>query len=279
MSDLTSKSKLPSTVFHMSECPAGGSLVFFPDFGGNVLYAKPIVQKLSRDINCYGIRLSTDMVKDLESLSLVDIAFRFAEDISKEKLPEPIYVCGFSFAGYFAFETAIWLSMNHATMANLLILDTAIRPKSLFVRLAQSPILELLYAVRYLSKNWRSLLFKEKSTILHKYGQINFDLGQHPEAYQYIIRHMYRLLSKYKPRHWDVGSAIVLKAKRNHGVWHYSKGDLGWNRFVNGKIMTISVPGDHLSMLRDPDNAAVLTSTLREILGINKKGTDNAQLT
>lgn len=262
----------------MSKCSTGGSLVFFPDFGGNVLYAKPIVQKLSEGINCYGIRLAPDIVENLDNLSLIDTAARFARDIAEANLPAPINVCGFSFAGYFAFETAHWLSKSHATFSRLFILDTTIRSKSFYARLVQSPLLEVLYAVRYLDRNWRHLFSKKIDTmILYKYGQISFDLSRHPESYQHIIRQMYRMMSTYNPREWENGAAIVFKAGQNNNLWNYGIGDLGWNRFIHGPVTTHNVPGDHLSMLRDPDYADVLTNMLGELMGPNRKGTENAR--
>ncbi|WP_420854558.1 thioesterase domain-containing protein [Sneathiella marina] len=267
-----------STVFTMSKCATGGSLVFFPDFGGNVLYAKPIVQKLSNDVNCYGIRLKPDMIENLENLSLIDAAARFARDIAEANLPEPINVCGFSFAGYFAFETAHWLSKSHAIFCRLFILDTTIRSKNIQSRLLQSPLQELLYAIRYLGSNWRRLISRNiDPMMLHKYGQIGFDLNRHPESYRHIIRQMYKMMSTYNPREWKTGSAIVLKAGQNNKIWRYGNGDLGWDKFIHGSVTTHNVPGDHLSMLRDPDCASVLANILGNLIGAKRKGVENAQ--
>jgi len=275
---MTNQSNNSSTVFTLSKCSAGGSLVFFPDFGGNVLYAKPIVQKLSKDINCYGVRLAHDMVENLDNLSLIDTAARFAKDIAEANLPEPINVCGFSFAGYFAFETAHWLSKSHGIFSRLFILDTIIRSKSFYARLVQSPLLEMLYAVRFLCSNWHHLVLRKiDPMILNEYGQIRFDLSQHPESYRHIIRQMYRMMSEYNPREWEAGAAIVLKAGQNNAAWNYGIGDLGWNRFIHGPVIMHNVPGDHLSMLRDPDYANVLTTILSELLRLNGKETGNAK--
>jgi len=275
---MDSQSNNSSTVFNMSKCSTGGSLVFFPDFGGNVLYAKPIVQNLSKDINSYGIRLAPDIVENLDNLSLIDTAARFAKDIAEANLPEPINVCGFSFAGYFAFETAHWLSKSHSIFTRLLILDTTIRSKSFYVRLVQSPLLEMFYAVQYLGSNWHHLFSRKiDSMILHKYGQISFDLNRHPESYRHIIRQMYRMMSKYTPREWETGAAAVLRAEQNNNVWNYGNGNLGWSRFIHGPVTIHNVPGDHLSMLRDPDYANVLTDILSEQMWRNKKGKDIAR--
>jgi thioesterase domain-containing protein len=275
---MKTRSNISSTIISMSKCSSGGSLVFFPDFGGNVLYAKPIVQKLAKDLSCYGIRFESDLVENFDNLSLIDIAAHFARDIAKANLPKPINVCGFSFAGYFAFETAHWLSETHALASRLIILDTSIRSNSLYGRLAQSPLREILYAIRYLSNNWTNLVMgKTDPLMLRKYGQIRFDLSQHPESYRYVIRQLFKMMSAYNPRKWEVGEAIILKARQNNGLWNYGTGDLGWHKFISGPITTLDVPGDHLSMLRDPENADILAEMLRKHIGLKLKGTENAQ--
>lgn len=252
---------LPRTLMRMNSLDTGGSIVFLPDFGGNVIYAQPIQKILSKEYSCFGARLAPDMVEALDSLSLIDIAERFAVDIHQTDIPRPIHICGFSFAGFLAFEVARHLSTLEQETGELLILDTRMRPRSMFARFLHNPIQESLYAVRFFIKNWRSLLSRaDDQLILHRYGQIRMDLGNHAEAHRTIIRQLYGKMAEYHPRPWT-GSATIFRAEEI--PWGFFLDDLGWGRLIRGPLSFVNVPGNHLSMLRNAENAAVLAEKLR----------------
>jgi thioesterase domain-containing protein len=251
----------------------GGSIVFLPDFGGNVIYAQPVQKVLANEFSCFGSRLAPDMVEKLDELSLVDIAERFAADIHQSDIPRPIHICGFSFAGLLAFETARHLSELGERRGELLILDTRIRHRKFLARLISNPLQEILYAGRYLMRNWRAVLpGLEEPLILHRYGQIRMDLGNHAEAHRVIIRQMYDKMAVYYPRPWE-GSASVFRASEIQ--WGYRLDDLGWGRLIGNSICFVDVPGDHLSMLRNAENAAVLADRMNfRLKTVQKELTD-----
>ena len=98
MTTAANKPDLPQTVFGMNRPSQEGTLLFFPDFGGNNLYARPLVAQLSKEISCYGLRFSADMIKSFDDLSIEDIARQFAKDIISVNLTRPIHLLGYSFA-------------------------------------------------------------------------------------------------------------------------------------------------------------------------------------
>ena len=119
----------------------------------------------------------------------------------------------------------------------------------------------MLYAARYTARNWRTLLpGTEDPLVLHRYGQIRMDLGNHAEAHRAIIRQLYAKMAEYTPLPWT-GSATVFRAEDIQ--WGYRLDDLGWGRVIEGPVTLIDVPGDHLSMLRAAENAAVLADKMR----------------
>ena len=255
-----SRSSLPRTLMRMNSAETGGSIVFLPDFGGNVIYAQPIQKILSAGYSCFGARLAPDMVESLDDLGLTEIAERFAADIHQCDIPRPVHICGFSFAGLLAFETTRHLFTLEPQRGELFILDTRIRPRTLSARFLRYPLQEVLYAVRYTARNWRTLMpGREDPLILHRYGQIRMDLNNHAEAHRTIIRQMYAKMAEYTPRPWT-GSATVFRAEDI--PWGYRLDDLGWGHMVDGPLTLINVPGDHLSMLRKAENAAVLADKM-----------------
>lgn len=269
MNMLMSRRTLPRTLMRMNSLDTGGSIVFLPDFGGNVIYAQPIQKVLSKEFSCFGTRLAPDMVEALDSLSLIEIAERFAVDIHQSDIPRPIHICGFSFAGFLAFEMARHLSTLEPETGELLILDTRMRPLSLFTRFLHNPIQESIYSVRYFVRNWRSLLSgADDPLILHRFGQIRMDLGNHAEAHRTIIRQMYAKMAEYHPRPWS-GSATIFRAEEL--PWGCFLDDLGWGRLIGGPLVLVNVPGNHLSMLRSAENAVVLADKMRLRLEAVKK--------
>ena len=256
-----SQNSLPRTLMRMNSAETGGSLVFLPDFGGHVIYAQPIQKVLSSEYSCFGARLAPDMVAVLDDLGLTEIAARFAADIHQSDIPRPVHICGFSFAGLLAFETARHFSALEPWAGELFILDTRIRPRTVGARFLRNPMEEMLYAARYTARNWRTLLpGMEDPLILHRYGQIRMDLGNHAEAHRAIIRQLYAKMAEYTPLPWT-GSATVFRAEDIQ--WGYRLDDLGWGRVIEGPVTLIDVPGDHLSMLRAAENAAVLADKMR----------------
>ncbi len=255
---------LASSLFSMNKVSSGGSLVFLPDFGGNVLYARPLVSDLTDDLSCFGVRLAPDMIDHLDDLTLTNMARRFAEDIAQSNLPQPLHIWGFSFAGIVAFETARALSEISNHSVNLWILDTRVPQKSIAKRLVQKPLRELIYAAQYAKENWRRLMGRNTDPmILHHYGLIRFDLSQHAEAYRFVIRHLYDAMIRYTPRHWH-GSATIIQAR--DARWSRPSDDLGWTPFIGGNLEVLPVPGDHLTMLRNPEYAAEVASHIRSRL-------------
>ncbi|TNE33822.1 MAG: hypothetical protein EP348_12170, partial [Alphaproteobacteria bacterium] len=191
-----SRNALPRSLLKMNGLETGGSIVFLPDFGGHVLYAQPIQKILSAEYSCFGARLAPDMVEALDKLSLVDIAKRFAVDLHEAGIPRPIHICGFSFAGLLAFETARHLAVREK-IGELLILDTRIRPRK-FVSRMRNPVREALYAARYIVYRLPDLLTdRQDPFILQRYGQIRMDLRKHAEAHRTIIRQMYDKMAAY----------------------------------------------------------------------------------
>ena len=59
----TPSRSLPKTLARVSKAAGQGSVVFFPDFGGNTLYARPLVAELGSQIDCLALRFEGDEAK------------------------------------------------------------------------------------------------------------------------------------------------------------------------------------------------------------------------
>ena len=261
MTTAANKPDLPQTVFGMNNPSQEGTLLFFPDFGGNNLYARPLVAQLSKEISCYGLRFSADMIKSFHDLSIEDIARQFAKDIISVNLTRPIHLLGYSFAAALAFETARVMELQGASPENVWILDLPAPVPFRAKDILRNPSFHLKLTYRQLRRNWRGIfLRKPDPMILQRYGVIGFDLSAHPDSYRFIIRHLYAAYARYKAQPSSV-PLTVLRAD-NNGSRRAISNDLGWCRFSHGPVSAHLVPGDHLTMLRDDRNAGVIANLI-----------------
>ncbi len=239
---------LPPTLFALGGNGAAGSVVFCPDYGGNVLYARPLVAQLGAELRCFGLRLTPPLLEAAGGLDIEALGRTFAADIRQAGLPQPVHLVGFSFAGIVAFETARRLAAGAAAEPRLWIVDTHIH--RMFVRhyLLRGWRRELRYAARWLRQNLRHLLSAARDPdVLHRYGRMRFDLGVHPHAYRAVIRLCYEAHARYRPQPWE-GSATVLRGR--HDNWPHIPDDLGWRHLIRGSLQTVPLQSDHLGLLQ-----------------------------
>lgn len=259
----------------MTRVDQAGTLIFFPDFGGNSLYARPLVRLLGGSISCFGTRFSADMVQSLETLSIEDVGKRFADDIQHAGFKRPIQFLGFSFASALAYETAQVMAQRNDAPDNVWVLDLPAPIKRRFRDVLRRPVFHLKLTYRFLRQHWRSVFFRNHDPmILYRYGVIGFDLKEHPESYRFIIRHLYAAYGKYvaKPSTFLI---TVLRARDNSPRWVVPD-DLKWRAFSQGPVHAHVVPGDHLTMLRTPENAAVVAQHISDSFAAEiKEGRDD----
>lgn len=256
---------LPATLSVANVADPAGSLVFFPDFGGNTLYARNLIRPLARDVTSYCLRFAPDMTARLDQLSVEDIARRFADDIRAAGLSGPIHLIGYSFAGYLAYETARQLALDGAPAESLWIIDLQRRRRPGLRQVLRHPVYHFIRVRRHIKANWRSLLLgRSDPDILAAYGAWRIDMKLHPESYRYILRCMYAAMLAYIPKPSPTPT-VILCAERNKSRMVYGD-DLGWRSVASGPLRTVLMPGDHLTMVNDAGHAAVIADCIRAAL-------------
>lgn len=261
---LPAEAALPESLRRLNVAEGAGSLVFMPDFGGNTIYARPLVTELAADCSCYAVQLTPELVSSLPGLSIEEMGRQFAEAIAAAQLPRPLHVLGFSFAGYLAHETARQLALLGDAPDTVWLLDLArYRPLNLG-EVLRRPLYHAADILRYLKANRRRLLFgKQEPDMLAAYGVSRMDLTRHPESYREIIRCNYAALLDYRPKP-ATAPTILLRAM--HEPRSLNDKAMGWQEYMAGPFQVIGVPGDHLSMLREPGNARAVAQVIRKIL-------------
>lgn len=254
-----------SSLVQMSSADLNSNLIFFPDYGGNTLYARGIVQNLGEKHSTYGLRLPDDIMGCLHEMSIEDVALRLADNILAARLSGSVYFLGFSFAGLLAYETARQMAKQGNGPTMLWLLDTAAPRKLNTQDVLRHPLYHVVDLARFVKHNWRRVALGQKNPLLlsaYKFGKI--DLSKHPEAYRYIIKSLYTAMISYDPEISEVPTTL-LRAKDRSGSYVLGQ-DLRWGKVAKGPFRVVSVPGDHQSMLRDVTNASVVTEIIRKAI-------------
>ena len=250
MSSVPQPRGLPPTLFELGGAGTNGSIVFCPDYGGNVLYARPLVPLLGPSLRCFGLRLTPALLEAPGGVEIEALGRRYAADIEAAGLAAPIHLIGFSFGGIVAFETARHLARAGSEIG-LWIVDTQIHRLAPHRDLLRGLRREIRHAVRWLRDNRKRLLRPAAEPhVLHRYRQMRLDLSEHPQAYRSVIRSLYDALARYRPRPW-AGSGTVLRARDDS--WPHIGDDLGWNHLIKGVLRTIPLQTTHLGLLQSPD--------------------------
>ncbi len=253
---------LPPTLFSLGGRRGGGCVVFCPDFGGNVMYARQLVRLLAPDLHCIGARPTKSLIEEPDGVDIGRLGEAFATDIDRAGLASPIHVVGFSFGGFVAFETARHLAALGVHGVHLWIADTQVHRMFAHRYLLRGWRRELRYAVRFIVQNRRRLFARTADPdVLHRYGALRFNLSDHPVTYRTVIRLMYDALARYRPQPW-AGTATVFRAR--HGdAWPHVPDDLGWSHLIEGDLKALVVDADHLGLVHEASAAAKVAGLIQ----------------
>ncbi|MTE01775.1 hypothetical protein GIY56_15910 [Paracoccus sp. YIM 132242] len=259
--------RLPATLVRLTGPGQAGSLVFMPDMGGSVFYARALVQEIGGLAGCLGTRLDPALSADLGRLTVPELGRRLAQDIARAGLPQPLHLGGFSFAGYVAFEAARHLDALGLQVETLWLFDSEVLRKVPGFRRWHAPLAETRRALGFTRRNWRVMLGgRPHPEVLHAYEEVPMYLWEHPEGCREIIRGLYRASTEYRPEPWPdprlLGRTVVLRGvleRRHRGF----PDDLGWRQLIP-RCDVVDVGGKHLGMMTDPGAVSQVAAAMRE---------------
>lgn len=207
---------------------------------------------LGKDQTCYGVYLNEEVSmfqKDkldkspTDLVSVADMATRYLKEIQKHQPKGPYLLAGESLGGLVAFEMAHQLHLQGEEVALLGLLDSAIPGKN---KLSLSQ--KLAFHVKKLRQQGLSYLFqkilksKKKSTSDININNVNNDkVDPRLEFRDYAFK-------SYKPQPYP-GRAVLFRAKDES---HFSTLE-NWKDLLVGGLDIYDIPGDHLSILQEPN--------------------------
>jgi amino acid adenylation domain-containing protein/FkbM family methyltransferase len=248
--------------------------------GGNVLGFLPLAEGLGDDQPFYAFQ-SRRLEGDAEPHTRVEaMAADYLAELREVQPAGPYLLAGWSFGGLVAFEMARRLRSDGEKVALLALLDT--HPPE-----AGAAVDEGLYGddARWLAdvaefiarlvgrtpalsyQDLRPLAPAEQlRRFLESLRQIDFLPPGTGESQVRRLLEVYkanvRAAEAYEPAAYD-GDVTLLRAE--DGIEEGTDPDLGWGRLARGAVEVITVPGDHVTLLAEP-NVEALAERLRTCL-------------
>jgi thioesterase domain-containing protein/acyl carrier protein len=208
---------------------------------------------LDKDQPCYGYLHQGADGEAFKYTSVEDIADHYLNEL-KQIVPQGPYILGgFSFGGLVAYEMTRKLTEAGDYIPVLIMLDT-FHPNLLSEINRIKSIRQLVGRIIKSSRNvTRSIGYMYHTKIrLYRNQPISPEFRT-----RYILSHYMTAALKYKPLLID-SPIVLLRAMDSIS----DDPQNGWSEMANLKIDSVLVPGDHLSMIRSPENFETLAKIL-----------------
>jgi len=207
------------------------------------VYCLSLIGYLGKDQPVYGLPAKGAGGDRLPDRRIEDMAKHCVAMMRAVQPQGPYCIMGHSAAGLIALEVARILRADDDTVARLVLLDTDL-PGSLGIN-----------ASRMLNQPFRTARFAGSLV-----GQA-LGLSQ-PDQPTTLKAARVAANIRFRPRPFPGDAVLITAAGRDNGAQLVD----GWRRLIVGALTTVEAPGDHTSMLQEP-NVAALAAVLRKYLG------------
>jgi aspartate racemase len=270
--------------------PKGSKPPFFAvhGVGGNILSYRPLANHLAEDQPFYGLQARGLDGKTPPHTSVEDMAADYLREIRRLQPAGPYYIGGLSFGCSVAFEIAQRLRSEGEEVALLALLDGGLRrAKDLLprqVRLRRVARFQL-SRLRMHIDACANLRPQDMSGFLHRKGttltrrlrslvwQFRY-LGYEsagaelPAHLRRVEEGAYLAAKRYVPRYYD-GHAVLFRSVDGPRL-RFVDEQMGWGTVIRGGLEVRRVPGDHVTMSREP-HVRVLARELTAALEVARQ--------
>ncbi|MEX2600595.1 MAG: amino acid adenylation domain-containing protein [Balneolaceae bacterium] len=270
--------------------PGNRPLFCAPGAGGNVLYLQPLSKFIRKETPFWGLQPAGLDGLSSPATTVEELASCYIEGIEKLNPDGPWQLSGHSFGGTVAFEMARQLRQKGREVGRLILLDSP-APQWIIPTGLDWPQAEWLAQVAQIASHQygvslglsaESFAGLNEEEQLYRLQQRLIETGVFPADsninYLRGFMDVYRsnLQMEYKPEEEkvDVDLLLIRSADLQPGeiadekaIQIRSQKDLGWSRWIGGKLDVVEAPGDHLTMLNPPHVeklAVILNRTLSE---------------
>ncbi|GAU69536.1 putative non-ribosomal peptide synthetase [Streptomyces sp. NBRC 110611] len=263
-------------------------MFFVHPMGGNVLCYAPLVERLPEDQPFYALQAPGSDAGTEPLSSVGELAAHYLAAIRRVRPEGPYVLGGWSFGGFVAFEMARQLTAQGAEVAKTFLLDTVALPEGRRTRSTDDALLgwffwELLWAKRDDDSPLTGPQ-DEAGSLDERFARIArraVELGVLPAGSSgEIVRRLFRVYAgnwqaalDYRPGTPDLDITLLraqeplpaaLTEMHESARTLYRDPGNGWSDRTRGHLEVVDVPGDHVSLMKEP-HVATVARTLTEL--------------
>jgi len=241
-----------------------------PGIGGNVLQLNALAQRMGKAQHTL-VALRASIVADGSGPDTIEgIAARTVATMLKRRSEGPFMLGGYSAGAAIAFEMARQLTAQGHTVGLLALIDTrspawrvsarrAPAVAASFVRnlpswmrddLAQSSARQILKDIRRHARR-----IAGAGTAVERI----IDVSRYSAEQQVVMQREYEILEAYKPEPW-AGRIALLRAQTQPLLLWHDEPTLGWSALAQGGVQIVRIPGNHLTIMREPHVGALASA-------------------
>ena len=245
---------------------AGSPLFCFPGSGGNVYIFREMVAALPEGPPVYAIDMEW-LCEMNEDFSIEQLAAFSLDLIRKIQKSGPYYLCGYSFGGLVAYETAMRL-INEGDRASLVALLDAPNPALISnlsgadsMQFRKTYLVDRLkrYALQLVRGDIKEFMNRGLAFIISRAGK--FFMPSIKTAFRMMNRPLPETLRandpgfqkawhSYTPKRYP--ESLVCFRVQDRGPEHDRDPSMGWDACAMGGVEVHVVPGGHVDMMAEP---------------------------
>ena len=255
--------------------PAGSGPPFFlvHGLGGEVTGLVSLARHLGRARPCYGVQDPALFGRQEPPRRVEDMAARYAAEVLRVQPLGPYYLGGYSLGALIALELAQELLRQGHEVALVAVLDEpsspagdrfpstltdllhllANLPRWLAEELRRKKLATLLSDVLRKLRVWRRRLGRRTTAPVDLEEAL--DVSRLSEAQRRLMESHLRAEKEYAPQAYP--GRVALFRARIQPLFGSHRPDLGWGKVAGGGVEVHVVPGDHLTLLREPQVQAL----------------------
>ncbi len=246
--------------------------------GGNVLNYHPLAKALGNDQPFYGLQSRGWDGRELSLTSIEEMADEYLQAIKSVQPQGPYYLGGHSFGGFVAYEIACQLEQQGEAVAFVALFD-CIGPKTtdknalqkMYIHFTNFTQLSTFQALDYVKSK---IKYRLKAKVLRSaqkryFKFVELFLSPQQKLVFKINNLNYQIFRKHTPQTYG-GKLTLFRAKiRDAKAYHDADG--GWKGVALGGVDTYEIPGDHNSILLQPDTAQIIAERIDNSISTAKR--------
>jgi len=252
-------------------------LFCFHAIDGDVGSYGKLVGNIGRDQPIYGVRFFAGMGKAAGKETLCELIETYAVALKNKQPLGPYRLVGYSFGGILAFETARRLVKDGNEVEFIALIDTDMSEYLLKGRHNFRYVLKY-WAARLMRKwpmFWRMSWSEKRKYVFQKIRverEARKKARDHRRDQNGARIELGRLASLYSPAIYNGEVRLFHVMDEKDRFLLDRDGALGWTPWVKGGVKVIYVPGDHTTVMQDPNIATLAKKLMAEIEALDCTG-------